>query len=65
MNHCIIIILLLQGQFSVESADDMMKMVMSSSFNFSWNLSSDVSARCSSHPQGEMMTRASSRNVRR
>ena len=30
-----------------------MKMVMFSSFNFSWNLSSDVSARCSSHPQGE------------
>ena len=28
-----------------------MKMVMFSSFNFSWNLSSDVSVRCSSHPQ--------------
>ena len=27
--------------------------LMFSSFNFSWNLSSDVSARCSSHPQGE------------
>ena len=27
--------------------------IMFSSFNFSWNLSSDVSTRCSSHPQGE------------
>ena len=27
-----------------------MKMLMFSSFNFSWNLSSDVLARCSSRP---------------
>ena len=39
------------GHFSVESADD--ENVMFSSFNFSWNLSSDVSARCSSHPHPE------------
>ena len=30
-----------------------MKKVMLSSFNFNLELSSDVSARCSSHPQGE------------
>ena len=31
-----------------------MKMVMFSTYNFSWNLSSDVSARCSSHPQNSI-----------
>ena len=34
-------------------------MVMFSSFNFSWNLSSDVSARCCSHPQGEHLAETS------
>ena len=31
----------------------MMKIVFFSSFNFSLELTFDVSARCSSHPQGE------------
>ena len=41
------------GEQIVESIIIIIEIVMFSSFNFSWNLSSDVSARCSNHPQGK------------
>ena len=39
--------------WKLTSVDDETVNVLLILLNFSWNLSSDVSARCSSHPQGD------------